>query len=81
MPIPAVFLSVAICIEVLGSLSYLANWHPRLAALALAGFTLLATSLFHTDFSAQSELHLFAKDIALAGTLICLAIQPTRPLK
>jgi putative oxidoreductase len=43
------------------------GYRTRFAALMLAGFCMIATSLFHTDFHAPGELAHFLKDFAIAG--------------
>jgi putative oxidoreductase len=43
------------------------GYHTRFAAMMLAGFCIIATSLFHTDFHASGELAHFLKDFAIAG--------------
>jgi putative oxidoreductase len=45
-----------------------------LAAYALAGFTLLAAVLFHSNFADKMQMIMFLKDIAIAGGLLLLAV-------
>ena len=43
------------------------GYHTRFAAMMLAGFCIIATSLFHADFHQRGELAHFLKDFAIAG--------------
>jgi putative oxidoreductase len=76
LPLPALCLGIAVVVEATGAIALILGWRTRIAAFALAGFALVATSLFHADFNTESEAHLFAKDLALAGALLCLAARP-----
>jgi len=51
------------------------GYQTRLSAMMLAGFCIIATSLFHTDFSAQGELAQFTKDLAIAGGFLFVIAQ------
>jgi putative oxidoreductase len=52
-----------------------AGYQTRLAAMMLAGFCIIATSLFHTDFSVAGELAQFTKDLAIAGGFLVVIAQ------
>jgi putative oxidoreductase len=55
------------------------GYRTRFAALMLAGFCIIATSLFHADFHAPGELSHFLKDFAIAGGfLFVIAYGPGR---
>ena len=79
LPFPALCLAVAVVVEVAGAVSLILGWRTHIAAFALSGFSVLATSLFHANFAVEAEAHMFAKDLALAGTLLCLAMRPPGP--
>jgi putative oxidoreductase len=79
LPFPAFCLALAVVVELAGAIGLILGWHIRIAAFALAAFSVVATSLFHANFGVEAEAHMFAKDIALAGALLCLATQPPRP--
>jgi putative oxidoreductase len=51
------------------------GYQTRLAAMMLAGFCMIATSLFHTDFSLAGELAQFTKDFAIAGGFLFVIAQ------
>src|SRR5260221_3252829 len=48
--VPGALLPVVIATEVLASLAIILGWQTRIAAFLLAGFSLLAALIFHTDF-------------------------------
>ena len=49
------------------------GWQTRLAAIALAGYSVLAALLFHADIADRNQLLHFEKDLAIAGGLLGLA--------
>lgn len=70
--VPGELLPLVIILEIGGALALIVGWQTRLAALALAGFTVLAALLFHSDFSNGLQLILFQKNIAIAGGMLVL---------
>ena len=78
LPAAAVLAGLTIALEVLASLAVLMGWRVRWAALALAGFTLLAGALFH-DFwraegpAAMAQQQAFFKNVGIVGGLLLLA--------
>ena len=73
--LPGLLLPAVIGLEILGGIAILIGFQTRLAALLLAGFTLLAAVLFHSDFSQQMQTILFMKNIGLAGGFLLLVAQ------
>jgi len=71
--VPGQLLTLAIVLEVAGALAIILGWRTRLAALALAGFSLLAALLFHTRFQEQIQMILFLKNVAIGGGFLLLA--------
>jgi len=71
--VSGVLLPLVILVEVGGALLLILGWQTRLAAWALAGFTLLAALFFHTDFGNQMQLIMFMKNLAIAGGLLVVA--------
>ncbi|MEQ9638632.1 MAG: DoxX family protein [Alphaproteobacteria bacterium] len=67
--VPGGLLSLVILTELGGGLLLAAGLLTRWAALALAGFTLLAAVLFHADFGNQMQMIMFMKNITIAGGL------------
>lgn len=71
--VPGQLLPLVIAIEVGGGLAIVAGWRTRAAALALAGFSLLAAILFHANFQDQTATIMFLKNLAIAGGFLVLA--------
>ena len=71
--VPGALLPLVIALEVGGGLAILAGLWTRWAALALAGFSLLAAVLFHADFADPMQAVSFWKNVAMAGGFLVLA--------
>lgn len=70
MPLTGLFMIAAIILEIAGGLSLLLGYYARIGASALAVFTLLATLIFHTDFSDQIQQIMLMKNLAIFGGLL-----------
>ena len=75
MGVPGALLPLVIALEVGGALALIVGWQTRLAALALAGFSLVAAVIFHANFADQMQMIMFMKNVAIAGGLVLLAAQ------
>ena len=73
MGVPGVLLPLVIVLEIGGALALIAGWQTRLAAYALALFSIVAALLFHSNLGDQIQMILFMKNWALAGGLLVLA--------
>ncbi len=78
LPLPTAGAVLALTVEIAGSLALLAGFGTRLAALVLAGFTLVASYFFHAFWAVPADQAfvtqlLFFKNIAVAGGLLALA--------
>ncbi len=78
LPLPQLAAVLSIVVEVGGGLALLAGYGTRLAALALALFTLVATFVFHNFWAMPPEQVMmqqlmFLKNIAVVGGLLVLA--------
>lgn len=78
MPLPTVAAAIAVVVEIAGGLALLAGFGTRVAALALALFTLVASVFFHAYWSLPAgqqmmQQLLFNKNIAVVGGLLVLA--------
>lgn len=77
--VPGLLLPLVILLEVAGALAIVAGWRTRLAALALAGFSLLAALLFHANFQEPIQMILFLKNVAIAGGFLLLSVHGAGP--
>ena len=67
-------LPVVILFELGCGLAMALGWQTRMAAFALAGFTALATFIFHWDWESHFSVYLlFSKNIAIFGGLLFIA--------
>ena len=78
LPLPQVGAVLAIVVEILGGIALIVGFQTRLASLALAVFTLVATYFFHAYWAAPAEQQfvqqlMFFKNIAVVGGLLTLA--------
>jgi putative oxidoreductase len=74
LPMPTVVAIAVGLLELFGGLFILAGYRTRIAALALAAFTIAATGLAHLDFADQTQLLFLQKNLSIAGGLLILAI-------
>lgn len=74
MGVPGILVWPTIALEILGGLALAVGYKTRLAAFALAVFSLLAAALFHANFADKMQMIMFLKDIAMAGGLLLLAV-------
>jgi putative oxidoreductase len=73
--LPGMLLPAVIALEIGGGIAILVGFQTRIAAALLAGFTLLAAIIFHSDFSQQMQSILFMKNVAIAGAFLLLIAQ------
>ena len=73
MGVSPALLPGVIALEIGGGLALVLGWQVRWAALALAGFSVVAAILFHGNIAEQMQMLLFTKNIALAGGLLVLS--------
>jgi putative oxidoreductase len=75
MPMVGVFLPLAILVELGGGIALIVGWKARWVALALAGFTLVASLIFHnfwamTGDAVMTNTLFFYKNIAVIGGML-----------
>jgi len=73
MGIPGMLLPLVILLEIGGALALIAGWQTRLAAYALALFSIVTALIFHSNLGDQMQMILFMKNWAMAGGLLVLA--------
>lgn len=70
--VPSVLLPLVIVLEVVGAIFVIIGFQTRFAALALAGFSVLAALLFHNNLGDQNEMTHLMKNFAIAGGFLFL---------
>ncbi|OZG71924.1 hypothetical protein BTA51_18125 [Hahella sp. CCB-MM4] len=77
--IPGMMLPVVILAEIGLGILIVIGFQTRLAALLLAGFTLMAALVFHSNFDDQMQSILFMKNLAVAGGFLGLMVAGAGP--
>ncbi len=72
--VPSVLLPLVIATELLGAVALVAGWKTRITAFLLAGFTLVAAAIFHSNFADQTQVVMFLKNVSIAGGLLLLVV-------
>jgi len=78
LPLPTLAAALAAVVEIGGGLALLFGFGTRIAALVLAGFTLVASFFFHAYWAVPADQAfvqqlLFFKNVAVTGGLLALA--------
>ena len=71
--VPGMLLPLVILLELGGGLAILIGLKTKLISYALAGFTIIAAVIFHSNLADQMQMILFMKNIAIAGGFLLLA--------
>ena len=79
MGVPGALLPLVILLEIGGGLLLLLGWHTRITAFLLAGFTVLATLIFHSNLGDQTQMLFFLKNLAIAGGLLMVTLHGAGP--
>lgn len=79
MGVPGALLPLVIVLEVVGGLILMLGWHTRVTAFLLAGFTLLATLIFHSNLGDQTQFLFFMKNLSIAGGLLLVVSHGAGP--
>lgn len=70
--IPAALAWPAVLFEIAAGLAILVGFQTRIAALSLAGFSVVAALLYHFQPADQLQMALFLKNFAIAGGFLLL---------
>lgn len=73
MGVPGMLLPLVILLEAGGGLALIIGWQTRWASYALAGFSVLAAIIFHSNLADQMQMILFMKNLAITGGLLLIA--------
>ena len=78
LPLPTLAAAIALLVEIIGGAALIAGFGTRIAALALALFTLVASFFFHNYWAMPADQQfvqqlLFFKNMAVVGGLLTLA--------
>lgn len=73
LPLPAVVAVLVGLLELFGGLAILVGFKARIAAIALAVFTIAASLVAHTNFADQIQLLMFLKNLSITGGLLFVA--------
>ncbi|MHA7880371.1 MAG: DoxX family protein [Saccharospirillum sp.] len=74
MGVPGILIYPTIALEIFGGLAILIGFQTRIAAILLAGFSVLSGLLFHFDLSNQMEMNALMKNLAIAGGFLFLVV-------
>jgi len=74
MGISAGVLPLVIATEIVGGLMVIVGFKVKWAAYALAGFTVLAALIFHSNLADQMQMILFMKNLSITGGLLLLSV-------
>ncbi|HVZ59987.1 MAG TPA: DoxX family protein [Terriglobales bacterium] len=72
--VPVELLNLAILVLIIASVLMAVGYKTRYAALALAGFCLIATALFHAPMGTPAEMDHVFLDVSIAGGLLFLFV-------
>lgn len=68
--VPGFLLPLVILTELGGGLLLVLGWQTRIVALLLAGFTVLASLLFHANVADPMQMLMFMKNLSITGGLL-----------
>ena len=72
VPVPSLFLLIAIVVEIGGGLLIVVGYQTRVVALLLGLYTLVAAFIGHFQFADPNQFQHFMKNIALVGGSLAL---------
>lgn len=73
MGVPGALLPLVIVLEIVGGLMVVVGFKVKWAAYALAGFTVAAGVIFHSNFADQMQMILLMKNMSITGGLLLLS--------
>ena len=76
--LPGFFIYPAILLEIIAPLLLILGYKTRISSVMLAGFCIVTALIFLNDFSEQSQLNGFFKNIGLSAGFLFLAINGSK---
>jgi putative oxidoreductase len=73
MGLPGILVWPTLALEILGGIALVIGFQTRIAAFALAVFSIAAAVIFHHDFADQMQMIMFLKNLSIAGGLLLLS--------
>lgn len=73
MGVPGILVWPTIALEILGGIAIVIGFQTRIAAFALAAFSIAAAVIYHHNFADQMQMIMFLKNLSIAGGLLLLA--------
>lgn len=70
MGVPGFLLPLVILLEIGGGIALLVGWQAKISAFLLAGFSIISAIIFHSNFSDQTQMLFFMKNLTIAGGLL-----------
>ena len=72
--VPGILLTPTIILELAAPILVILGYKTKISAFLLAAFCITTALIFHTDFSNQSQIASFLKNIALAGGFLFIVV-------
>jgi len=79
MGVPGALLPLVILLEIVGGILLILGWHTRIVAFLMAGFTILAALIFHSNLGDQMQMLFFMKNLSIAGGLLLVVSHGAGP--
>ena len=78
VPFPEVAIIIAIIVELGGGLMLLFGFWSRMTSFVIAGFLVVVTLIFHTNFVDPAQMTHFLKNAAIIGGLLYVSVHGAR---
>ena len=72
--VPGILLTPTIILELAAPILVILGYKTKISAFLLAAFCITTALIFHTDFSSQTQITSFLKNIALAGGFLFIVV-------
>lgn len=72
-PAPELFLGASVLFDILGAVLIILGWRTRTVAACLAGYVLIAMTVFHSDLRHAQDLMQILRNLPFLGGLLLLA--------